>query len=312
MSEIGYALKEVFLSFYPSRSFIEGMIKYDFKIGDRRSALMQVCFSNLAFWPLLILLVIVYVDPFKASWSLVSLLSYENVFVLFLLDGRLTAMLTIFLSFYFLEWIFRKEYLFVFLIFYFLNRSELHINNALMAVMGVYLSRICYMWWMGIENKSKTRKIWNSVQLIQIFSWLLTIVGAVLILDYIQINFLFASDRVFSRFVFLAAVIVFYHIFCHFILSIWGHFYFKIKIEPSDIPIYFSTALWILRFNMSFYLLKLLKDKISDQLPKHEGLLRDYEEIRPLKGITASENLAAVITKEIGYLKEANLRLTKI
>lgn len=312
MKEIFFSLKEVFLSFSPARSFVESVMKYDFRIGGARLNLMQMCFSNLASWPLIPLLFLINFDPFKTTWSLTGLLTYDNPILLFLLDGHLSSMIIFFLLFYFLEWIFRKEYLMIALVFYFLNRGELHIHLATGAVLAVYLSRISYLWWLSVDSESETKKIWKSVSMLQVVAWLIVTVTTISALDYIQINYLFSQTGDLNRFNFLCISILLYHVFSHLFLSIWGHFYLQKKTEPSYLPTFFSTANWILRFNMSYYLQSLLKNKVADQLEKHLKNEIQFQQLKAENPALANFSIGDVLRKEIGFLKESSVRLGKI
>lgn len=312
MKQILFALKEVFLSYTPSRSFIEAMMKYDFKIGEAKTSIMQLCFSNLASWPLVIILLVIGLDPFKVSFSLVNLLSFENPVVLFLLDGRQLNMVMFFLLFYFLEWIIRKEYILIAIVFYFLNRGELHIHLATAAVLAVYLSRINYLWWLSVDSESETKKIWKAAGILQFVSWLIVSVTAIGALDYIQINGLFSQKGHLSRFNFLCVTILLYHACSHLFLSLWGHFYFQKKLEPTKLPTHYSTANWILRFNMSYYLQSLLKTQISKQLTAHQEREIEFQELKAQNMALARFSVEEVLKKEIIHLKEAGLRIGKI
>lgn len=312
MKKILAALKDVLLSYGPSRSFVESMIKFDFKIGEAHTNLMQICFSNLASWPLIPLLLLIFFDPFKFSWSLVGLLSFDNPAVLFLLDGRLTGMLIFFLLFFLLEWVIRKEYVLIGLIFYFLNRNELHIHLATVALLAVYVSRICYLWWLSVDSESETKKIWKSVSILQFMAWLFVAIATVAALDYLQINHLFTQSGEMTRFGFLCVTVLLYHGFSHLFLSIWGHFYFQRTTEPSQLSTYYSTANWILRFNMSNYLRSLLKNRISQQLEKHLESESQYLELKKMNPALANFSVGLVLGREIAFLKEAGLRISKI
>lgn len=311
MKQILFALKEVFLSYTPSRSFIEGAMKYDFKIGDARTSLMQLCFSNLASWPLVIVLFIISLDPFKISLSLVNLLSFENPVVLFLLDGHLSNMVIFFSLFYFLEWIVRKEYILLAVVFYFLNRGELHIHLATMAVLAIYLSRINYLWWLSVDTESETKKIWKSIGILQFIAWVFIAVMVISALDYIQINNLFSQYGGLSRFNFLGVAILLYHACSHLFLSLWGHFYFQKKLEPAKLPTYYSTANWMLRFNMSYYLQSILKTQISKQLNAHLENEKQFQELKEQNPALVRFSVEDVLKKEIAYLKEAGLKMSK-
>lgn len=312
VKQILFALKEVFLSYTPSRSFIEAMIKYDFKVGDAKTSEMQLCFSNLATWPLIFILLFIQLDPFKISLSLVKLLSFESSVVLFLLDGHQFNMLILFFIFYFIEWIIRKEYILIALVFYFLQRSELHIHLATVAVLAVYLSRICYLWWLSVDSESETKKIWKTVSALQLWAWIFVSFTTISALDYIQTNFLFNEASELNRVNFLCLAILLYHVFSHLFLSLWGHFYFQKNYEPANLPTYYSTTNWILRFNMSYYLQSLLKSKIAQELEKHIKNVEQLQELKILHPAMAKLSVETVLKKETDYLKEANLRIDKL
>ncbi|MBY0553703.1 hypothetical protein K2P97_04185 [bacterium] len=312
VQQIINAVKDTMLSYTPARSQLEGIIKYDFKIGDARTNLMQLCFSNIAMWPLIFIIATIAFDPFKNSWSLVQLLSFENPIVLFLLDGRLTAMITFFVIFFVLEWLIRKEYILIALVFYFLNRQELHINLATIAILAIYLSRISYLWWLSADVESETKKIWKAVSVLQFVAWIVSSVFILNALDYAQINYLFNQGSSLNRYDFLWFAIILHMACSHLFLCFWGHFYFKKTVEPSYLPTYFSTANWILRFNMSYYLQKLLKTQINSQIEKHTQSQKQFDELKIASPGLVKLSVESVLKKETGFLKEAGLRLSKI
>lgn len=312
IQQILNAIKDTLLAYTPARSQLEGIIKYDFKIGDARTNLMQLCFSNMAMWPLIFIITAIAFDPFKNSWSLVQLLSFENPIVLFLLDGRLTPMIAIFIIFFVLEWLIRKEYILIAIIFYFVNRQELHINLATAAVLAVYLSRISYLWWLSVDVESETKKVWKTVNVLQFVAWIISSVCIINALDYAQINYLFNQGSNLSRYEFLWFAIILHMVCSHLFLCFWGHFHFKKTVEPSYLPTYFSTANWILRFGMSYYLQKLLKTQITQQLEKHSSSQKQFDELKLASPGLVKLSVESVLKKEISYLKEANLRISKI
>ncbi|MEQ1723718.1 MAG: hypothetical protein ABL930_11120, partial [Pseudobdellovibrio sp.] len=254
----------------------------------------------------------IYFDPVKFSWTLVSLFSFENPVILFLLDGRLGTMMCFFVIFFVLEWLIRKEYVLLAVIFYFLNKGELHIHLASVGVLAVYLSRISYLWWLSLDAQSETQKIWKSVSILQLVAWIVSAICILNALDYVQINLLFNEKSELSRFNFLCIGVLLYHVCSHLFLSFWGHFYFQKKIEPSNLPTYYSTANWILRFNMSYYLQKLLKTQINSQLEKHAESQKQFDELKLVSPGLVKFSIESVLKKETDFLKEANLRISKI
>lgn len=311
VKQILNAIKDTMLAYTPARSQLEGLMKYDFKIGDARTNLMQTCFSQMAAWPLIFIILAIHFDPFKYSWSIMQFVSFDNPVILFLLDGRLVPMITLFVIFFVLEWLLRKEYILLALIFYFLSRGELHIHLATSATLAVFLARISYLWWLSADVESQTKKIWKAVSILQFVAWIISAICILNALDYAQINFLFNGPN-FSRFDFLWIAVMLYLVCSHVFLCFWGHFHFKKTVEPSYLPTYFSTANWILRFNMSYYLQKLLKTQVNAQLEKHLQSQKQFDELKLASPGLVKLSVESVLKKEIGYLKEANLRLNKI
>lgn len=309
MKQILEALKDVFLSFFPSRSLIESMMKYDFKIGDSKTQMMQLCFSNLASWPLIFILLLINFDPFRYSWSLVKLLSYDNTFMLFLLDGRILNMLVIFLVFIALEWLLKKEYILIALVFYFLGRSELHIHLAVAAVLAIYVARISYLWRLSLACASETKKIWKAVSILQFAAWLVTAVVILNALDFIQINHLFNEDSDLTRFNFLCLAVLIYHIFNHLFLSLWGHFYVQKKIDPAYLPVYFSTSQWLSKVKFRGSFLSIINAKITEQLSKHQQNQVELEELKKINPKINQAALEQILKREVTYLNEAQQRL---
>lgn len=312
MKQIIIALKEVFLSYTPERSFLESIVKIDFKIGDYKTNMIQLCFSNLASWPLVIIGLLIYFDPFKYSWSLVNVLSFTNPVVLFLLNGQMLSMISFFIIFFVLQWLFRREFLLQGLILYFTNRSELHIHLAVVGVLAIYLSRICYLMWLSLDSISHTRTVWQAVGKLQLVAWLVSAILVMSTIDYIQVRHLFKEGTELSRFNFLCVAIIVYHSTSHLFLSLWGHFYVQLKKDPSQLYTYFSTARWILRFDPSYHFQTLLKNRISDQIEQHEKSMVQYEELKTLNKNIALSSVHHVLAQEITFLKEAQLRLSKI
>jgi len=308
--QIVTALYDSFLSYSTARSLLESMMKLDFKIGDRRTAFMQLCFSYLAAWPVVPMILILWLKPFSLAPDLNAWLGADHPLVLFLLNGQISAMLTIFLSMFVIQWVLRKEYVLIFLIFYLQSRSEIHIHLSVSALLAVYFSRLCYLWWLSVDVAGQARQLWKSASIIQMCAWLLVAGCALTSLDHIQKNFLWVEAEIWSgRYGFLALLLLGYHVLNHSLLSLWGHFAYVKKTDPSDLPSYYSTSTWILRFNMSHHLQSLLRRKVSEQIALHQD---HQEKLRELPDHLRQSHLQSVIGRELSWLKEASLRLTKI
>lgn len=308
--KIKRAVLDSVLSYSTSRSLLESMMKLDFKIGDRHTALMQLCFSYLAAWPGFLLIGLFWFKPFEALPLLSNWLGPDHLFVLSLLSGQLSSMLTAFVVIFVIQWVLRKEYLLIFLLFYLQSRGEIHIHLSVTVLLALYFSRTCYLWWLSVDSVDQTKKIWKSVSILQMLVWLAVAGVTLFLLDHIQRNFLWGESVLWSgRYGFLVVVLLCYHALNHLGLSLWGHFYFRRPAEPSDLPIYYSTANWILRFNMSHHLQNLLRNRLSEQMSLHQEHQRKLSDLPPH---LRQGRLQEVVSGELGYLREANLRLTKI
>jgi hypothetical protein len=271
---------------------------------------MQLCFAQLANWPLYLVLVAIYFDPTKYMWTLQKTLGDNSSLGFYLLDGRLANMLIFFLVFFFIEWILRKEFLLIAIIFYFLVKSDLHVHLALAAILGIYISRCTYLWWFYVDLESLTRKIWKTTTLIQLGAIFFVSIGSLYGLDFLQQNRYFSATSAENRFEFLLGVIFSFHLITQLILVVWGHFSLQKKSDPSFLPVYYSTTTWILRFKMSFLLKNNLKDVVAKVLQSH---LKSYEQMKEIKDLGLGVKVSSIeetLNKEIVFLQLASSRLT--
>ncbi len=304
------ALKNVLLSFSVGHSLYESMMSYDFKIRDAKTSLMQLCFSHLASWPLFIMVIIIYINPFKYSFTVQNLFGSESQISFFLLDGHLSPMAICFSVLFLIEWIFRKQALLTLLIFFMLAQSDLHIHLAVACVLGIYLSWYCHNWWFHIDLESQTKKIWQKVTNLQLLTWLIVSVGALTSLNYLQFNQFFAASLSENRYQFLVLIIFSFHALAFIFSAIWGHFFFRRQIEPSFLPIYYSTAKWILRIKLSNHFKNLLQQRVKSVLTDHQQARAQFQTVKDQSlGIERSP-LINTLNKEIGLLEEASSRLT--
>lgn len=308
------AVKQVFLALTPNRSLIEGLLKYDFKIENPRVNLMQISFSPLANWPLYCILFLIWLDPTRSVVSLQSVMTKifgaESSVRFFLLDGQILKMATVLAIFFISEWILRKEYLLIAAIFYFLAQSEIHLNLALAAIIGVYLSRAVYLWWVSIDLQSQTRRIWLWVTSLQLLATVLSSLLSLFLLDqYSRLQY-FSGSFSENRFLFLLSMVFFFQFFIFLFLAMWGHFSYQFKEEPSFLPVYFSSASWISRFKISLGMDQQLKEKVVKTLKHHSDSLVQLNEMKDQSPGLRLDELQETLNKELGHLQRAASRLT--
>lgn len=312
MSSVLKSFKLAAFSFSPSKCLVESFMRFDFKLGDARENLMQACFAALASWPMFLLLAVIAYDPFKVDWSLVHILNADNSFLLYLLDGQLQTMVVFFVIAFVVEWIFRREYLFLFLLAYFLGRFELHINLAVASMLGIILSRIAYQWWAMLDLTSDSQKIWGRLHQLQMLAWVVTVALSLSALDYLQVNHVFQKQGLLTRLNFFAAVYACYYAVTLAGSMVWGHFYFHAKKDPTSLPTHYSSAQFILRFKLGEQLVYQMKKLVKEQIQKHTQHSQEYENLRKVSPGLANFPFSKVVATELSYLREALLRLDKI
>lgn len=304
------SLTEVALSFSVQRSEIESMMKVDFKIGHERTNLMQLCFSTLAAWPLFILIAILYFEPTKASWSLQQSLSQGSEVAFWLLDGRLENMALFFGIFFILQWIFRQEFFFISVVFYFLLKSDIHFHVAIASISAIIFSRSCYLWSMHLALKSFSKKIWKTFTSLQLVGWLVGSVISFLLVDQLEVNRYFSESITENRFEMALLSLGIIYFFQFLSVCVWGHFSFQQKKEPTDFPICYSTTAWILRFKMRSSFKKQIKEQTEKYLALHQQNLEELKSIKDLSPVSIPFQINQVLQTEIEYLKTASSRLT--
>ena len=305
------AVIEILQAFNPTRSQLEAMMKLDFKMGDEQAQQIQLCFSNLAAWPLLLIAVGLYFDPSRYSWTLQkSLLNFPDQ-AYFLLDGRLANMILFFAIFYFIQWIIRSEFFLLSLLFYFLLKSDIHLHLALSAVLGIFLSKACYLWWMHKDIQSKARQIWKSFSVVQIIGCVISCMISLFLLQIFSSLGYFSNSYSINRFEFLVEIVTLNYFLPLMFSALWGHFYFQPKlIEPTEFPTNYSTANWMLRFRIRSHFKKQLSQQIEKYLVLHKNNLADLESIKDLGPASIPHKISQIIKAELSYLELASSRLT--
>ena len=239
------ALKQVFWSFSPTQSQLQAMIRIDFKIEDARTNWMRLCFSVLASWPLLAVLMVLYLVPDANFLRLSLALQKHPSFIFWLLDGRALNMLIFFGGFFLIQWIVRLPFVFIVIIFNYLMRSDLHFHLALAALVGVFAGHGSWMLWLQKKTESDTRIIWKKAMTLQLFAVLVSVIIISLVLQAMHINNFFAASAIANRPEFFLYSLVLIYFLQFLFLSIWGHFRFQQKKEPADFPVCYSTAAWL-------------------------------------------------------------------
>lgn len=299
------ALKQVFCCLSPSQSQLQAMTKIDFKMADARTNWMQLCFSALACWSLLFMLLIIYLLP-GAGFPLLHSLSQNNLDIIFwLLDGRVVNMALFFVLFFLLQWIFRIKYFWIIIIFNFLMTSELHFHLALAALVGVFAGHDVWMWWLHRKLESDARKIWKMAMTLQILALFASAVTILWALQAMHLNGFFAASATANRPEFyLYSLVVIY--FLQFVfISIWGHFRFQQKREPANFPICYSTAAWLKNIKLQSKFKKILSEHVHSRVQLHQINLDELVTIKDLSPVSIPSMISKILQAELQHLKLA-------
>lgn len=308
------AVKDVMKTLSPTKSLQEGLIGFDFKIGEARKNLMQISFSPLAAWPIFIILAIVYLDPTRFILSLQKVMSIlfdpQSEARFFLLNGQISTMGTVAALFFILQWFVRKEFLWIAVVFYFMNQGEMHIHLALSGIIGIFLSRSFALVLMGLSLVGRTKQIWNWSSGLQMLASLIVSFCSLVLIDYLGRLQYFAGSLVENRFAFLLLVIFSFYLFHFIFLAIWGHFSFQKKADPSFVPVYFSSSAWLGQIRLSLVIENQLKIKVAETLKHHMSSLNQLTEMKDQSPGLRLGSLEETLNKELAYLQSSASRLT--
>lgn len=304
------ALRQVVWSLSPVQSQLQAMIKIDFKIADARVNWMQLCFSVLAAWPLLTLLIILYLNPNISTWSLQKTFQSHTDFIFWLLDGRLLNMGLFFIGFFSLQLIIRNEYILISFIFYCLIKSDFHFHLALAALLATLLARSLWMWYLHKSLQSDARKIWKTAMTYQFLAWLMSAIIIIFTFQVMHSNGFFAESATANRPEFFLYSLVFIYFLQFLFLSLWGHFRFQQKKEPTDFPICYSTALWLKKNKLNSHFRDILKEHVNSRIQLHEKNLDELVTIKDLSPVSIPFQISQILQAELSFLKIAASQLT--
>lgn len=305
------SLTQVFKTASIQRSQLESMMKVDFKIGHERENLMQLCFSNLAAWPLMLLIGLIYFASPLVNMSLQQLLQNKVEIIFWFLDGRTQNAILFFILFFVLQWVFRLETFFIALLFFGVAKSDIHFHLALSSLAAIILSRGCYQWWLHTDLESQTRRTWIMTSALQLLGWVVATIVIIALLNQMHLLGYFAESATVNRFEFLFLALILFYFFQFLFTCIWGHFNFQKAKEPTDFPIHYSTATWILRFKLRNTFKKQLLEQAEKYVQLHQQNLDDLKSINSDLGpVSIPAKIAKVLQQEIEYLKMACSKLT--
>lgn len=235
-------LKLTLRSFSIIKNQHEALVTLDFDKSKRREALMRLCFSALAAWPLFLVLLSLIINPIRFHFSLTARLQMDNPIVqtLFGADWLYTAVLSliVFCASYFT----RKEFFLIGITGYFVSQGDMHLYVSLVLLSSIILARVFInlRWARSLESYTKT--IWLTISGLSFLTWAAaTHFSFELYRFLLQAGYFSQSMHANRIETFILAVVLYYGLEL-VMLSVWGHFYTKKNPEPTDFAVQYSTS----------------------------------------------------------------------
>lgn len=241
-------IKKVIKKFSATQVQYESLVALDFKMCDEKSGLMQMCFSLLANWPLALIFVIMYFNPFRYQFSIQSF---------FLADSRIMAwaysenFMMAFVIFALIGSLISIEILWLTLIAWLISNGEIHVLISVGAAAGIIFSAARKNLKLISLIETKMKNTWMFFSLVQMISvCAASAISYFLYLNLKNFNF-FSSSMTINRYEFFVLTVFIQYLTQFGLLGIWGHFYSRRKIEPADWKISYTTAEIIRKLNLS-------------------------------------------------------------
>lgn len=255
-------LKLTLKSFSIMKNQHEALVTLDFDKSQRRESLMRLCFSPLAAWPLLLVLLFFIINPLRYHFSLTAMLGMENRLVQTLLgtDWLYAAIFSgaVFVISYFT----RKELILVGFVGFLISQGDMHLFLGLSLLACIILARILtnFRWIRLLESYSKG--VWLVTCGISFITWALAVHFSFELYRSLLQGGYFSQSMYANRLeTFILAVSLYYGLELA-ILSVWGHFYTQKNPEPSEFAIKYSSAHILKKLLLS----KSFKEDLKDQV----------------------------------------------
>lgn len=264
ISTIKQAVLAQFKKTNPLRSIEEGLVRYDFQIQSPQQSLMQICFSPLASWLAVLLILVVMLSPFRYQLTLVQFLGFENQIILFLMQSSFRAECISFIVFFILGRLVRFDFIAIFILAWLLGNGDIHITLAQAGLLGILFSQIRWqLSWFG-QTQGAVKKVIQWIVILQFISFFIFIFMSWLMLAQVRASGLFDQSMRAYRLEYLLIVYLVYQMQTFGILSVWGHFYVRQKPDPSVWNLKYSVVMLIPRFFLSSSFQKIFEAKVSE------------------------------------------------
>jgi hypothetical protein len=271
----------------------EALVATDFKICDEKAGLMQMCFSVFAQWPVAVAILILFLNPFRYQMSVQSLLGFDGRIMVWTYSENFLLGYIIFAV---LASLIKIELLWLTVIAFLISNGEVHVLVAVGAATGVFFAsaRRNLNLISALDGRIKgTWIFYTALQMVLVFA-----AAAINYVIYMNLkNFgYFNATMYVNRYEFFSLAILIHYIVQFMGASLWGHFYARRKVDPSDWKVSYSTGLVLSRLNLSSAFQNELKQLVQEKMNPNS-------QQEPTKGIP--ERLLKLAQTEQENLKQA-------
>lgn len=264
ISTIKQAVVSQFKKTNPLRSIEEGLVSFDFQIQTPQQSLMQICFSPLACWLSVLLILVAMFSPFRYQFTLVQFLGFENQIILFLMQSSFRAECITFIVFFVIGRLVRFDFIAIFILAWLLGNGDIHIVLAQAGLLGILFSQIRWqLGWFG-QTQGAVKKVIQWITLLQFVGFFVFVFLSWIMLANVRASGLFDQSMRAYRLEYLLLAYVLYQMLLFGILSVWGHFYVRLKQDPSVWNLKYSIVMLIPRFFLSSPFQKVFEAKVRD------------------------------------------------
>lgn len=268
-TQISRSIKYNISMLFSKKAEHQALLSYDFKILDLKTALMRLCFSPIANWPLFVLVILLFLNPIRYQHQIFA---HIPSLIQFMYSPNWAAGIAIgIICSYFLGIINIP----LALVLYFISQGDMHIILGASIVVGIFLGQPLKYLKLTARLEGKIRTV---VVYFSIMQFLSVIIATIIGLQIYQfMNFAgYFSQTVFGyRLEFLALFLLTMYMVQLLIYALWGHFYSRKSEEPTKLNTFYSTAFVLRRLSYSKSFSKALK---AQALAKHTELSRQLED----------------------------------
>lgn len=258
------ALTSQFKKTSPLRSIEEGLVNFDFQLKPEKQSLMQICFSPVAGWLSVVIMLVALFSPFRYQFTLVQFLGFDHSIILFLMQSSLRAECITFVVFLILARVVRFEFLGILILAWLLGNGDIHIVLAQSGLLGILFSQIrSQLTWLG-KTEGAVKKVIQWTVILQFVAFFIFVFLSWLLLANVRASGLFDQSMRSYRLEYLILAYLIYQLLVFTILSVWGHFYSRRKPDPSVWSLKYSSVLIMPQFFLSTTFQNLFEAKVNE------------------------------------------------